>query len=259
MSGKAYARLALDGRVIAITGAAGGIGRETARLCAARGARIVLADLDEGEGRALVAGIEGLGGQAAFIRTDVSREDDVAAMVAFAVERFGGLHGAFNNAGVTTGNALIADKPLEDWQRGIAINLTGVFLCLKHQIRHMAAHGGGAIVNTSSTAGAVGMPWAPDYVASKHGVLGITKAAATEVSRQGVRVNAILPGAVETAMFTRALDTNPTLKDLTEAGHPIGRIARPEEMAEAAAWLLSDAASYVTGACIAVDGGFTAQ
>ncbi len=255
----AFSRVSLDGKVIAITGGTGGIGSCTARLCAARGASVVIADLDDEVGDALVQQIRAKGGKAAFVKTDVTNEDDVRAMVAFAVETFGGLHGAFNNAGVNTGNSLLVDLPLEQWQRGIAINLTGVFLCMKHQIAYMVEHGGGAILNTSSTAGAVGLPYSPDYVASKHGVVGITRAAAVEVGRKGVRVNAILPGATETPIFLNALETNPSLKEITEAGHPIGRVARPDEMAEAAAWLLSEAASFVTGACVAVDGGFTTQ
>jgi 2,5-dichloro-2,5-cyclohexadiene-1,4-diol dehydrogenase 1 len=253
-----YDRLSLAGRVVLITGGTGGIGSATARLCAARGASVVIADMDEAAGTALAAAIQQGGGMAAFVRTDVTSEDQVKAMVAFAVSTFGGLHAAFNNAGVNTGNEYITDLPLEQWQRSIAVNLTGVFLCLKHEIAHMLSAGGGAIVNTSSSAGAVGMGMAPDYVSGKHGVVGITRAAAAEVSGRGIRVNTILPGAVETPMFLDALGTNPLLRKMTEDGHPIGRVAMPEELAEAAAWLLSDAASYITGAAIAVDGGFTA-
>jgi len=179
-------------------------------------------------------------------------------MVAHAVDTFGGLHGAFNNAGINAGNALLNEMDLAHWQRCLSVNLSGVFLCMKHEIAHMTAHGGGAIVNTSSAAGAVGMPWSVDYVSAKHGVVGATRAAAAEVSRQGIRVNAILPGAVETSMFTNALGTNPDLRRMTEEGHPIGRVGQPHEIAETAAFLLSDAAGFITGASIAVDGGFTA-
>jgi len=254
-----FEKVGLEGKVITITGGTGGIGSATSRLCAARGASVVIADLDEGKGSELASQIRDAGGKAAFIRTDVTSEDDVRAMVALAMDNFGGLHGAFNNAGVNTGNSLLVDLPLEQWQRGLAINLTGIFLCMKHQIAHMQEHGGGAIVNTSSSAGAVGLPYSADYVAAKHGVVGVTRAAAVEVSGKGIRVNTILPGAVETPIFLNALDTNPSLREITEAGHPIGRVGQPDELAEAAAWLLSDAASYVTGATIAVDGGFTAQ
>jgi 2,5-dichloro-2,5-cyclohexadiene-1,4-diol dehydrogenase 1 len=253
---RGFEKVSLAGKVVTITGGAGGIGTQTARLCAARGAKVVIADLDEAKGEALAGEI---GEAAAFVRCDVSSEADVKAMVHFAVATFGRLDCAFNNAGINTGNRLIADMPLEQWNRGIAVNLTGVFLCLKHQIPVMLGQGGGAIVNTASTAGVTGNAMAPDYVASKHGVIGITRAAAVEVSGQGIRVNALVPGGTETPILTNALGQNPSLKQIMESGHPIGRIGQPDELAEAAAWLLSDAASFVTGACIAVDGGFTAQ
>ncbi|MCB2079424.1 MAG: glucose 1-dehydrogenase [Novosphingobium sp.] len=251
--------MSLEGRVIVITGGTGGIGSATAQLCAARGASVVIADLDEAAGDALAEKIRECGGKAAFIRTDVTSEADVEAMVAFAVSEFGGLHGAFNNAGINSGNVVMTDHSLDQWQRGIGVNLTGVFLCLKHEIRHMSANGGGAIVNTSSTAGARGFAMCADYVSSKHGVVGITRAAAVEYGKQGIRVNAVLPGATETQMFLSGLETNPNLREITEAGHPIGRVGQPSELAESVAWLLSDSASYVTGVALPVDGGFTAQ
>jgi len=254
-----FERVSLSDRVILITGGAGGIGGATASLCAARGASVVISDLNEERGQKLVDAIEKDGGSAAFVRTDVSREAEVEAMIDFALSQFGGLHSAFNNAGMATASAPLTELKLEEWSKGLAVNLTGVFLCLKHQIRHMLASGGGAILNTSSTAGVAGVPMSTDYVAAKHGVIGLTRAAAIEFSGQGVRVNAILPGATETRIFLDALKTLPALREITEAGHPIGRIAQPGELAEAAAWLLSDAASFVTGACIAVDGGYTAQ
>jgi len=254
-----FDRVSLDGRVLTITGGTGGIGSKTARLCASRGAKVVIADIDAEKGETLVADIRGEGGTAEFIRTDVSSDADIAAMVAFAVSTYGRLDAAFNNAGINTGNSLLVDLPVEQWERGLAINLTSVFLCMRHQIPVMLGQGGGAILNTSSTSGVVGNAMAPDYVAAKHGVVGITRAAALEVSGQGIRVNALIPGGTETPILTNALGQNPTLKPIIESGHPIGRIGQPEELAEAAAWLLSDAASFVTGACIAVDGGFTAQ
>lgn len=252
-----FDKIGLEGRVILVTGGAGGIGSATARLCAARGASVVIADLDEAAGEALVRVIEDGGGKAAFVRTDIGSENEVRAMVAFAVSTFGGLHGAFNNAGIDTGHTAVADTSLEQWQRNIATNLTGTFLCMKHEIAHMLANGGGAIVNTSSTSGAIATVTSADYTASKHGVVGITRSAAVDYSAKGLRVNAVLPGGIATPMLMGALVGNDPLRKVVEASHPIGRIGQPEEVAEAAAFLLSDAASFITGACLAVDGGFT--
>lgn len=247
----------LAGRVITVTGGAAGIGRATAILCASRGASVVIADVNERQGADVVAEIRRAGGVAAFQRTDVTREDDVRTMVEFAVSTYGGLHGAFNNAGMMTGNLPLTEFPLDRWQQGIAINLTSVFLCVKHQLAQMLANGGGAIVNNASASGLVGIPMAVNYVATKHGVIGITRAAAAEVSDKGIRVNAIAPGAVETPLLEAALKV-PEVRDAVAAGHPIKRIAQAQEIAEAAGWLLSDSASFVTGACVAIDGGYTA-
>jgi 2,5-dichloro-2,5-cyclohexadiene-1,4-diol dehydrogenase 1 len=255
----AFDRLSLAGRVVAITGGTGGIGSATAQLCAARGASVVIADLDAAAGEALAATIRDGGGSAAFIRADVGQEADAQAMVAFAVATFGGLHAAFNNAGIDTGHTAVADTSLAQWQRNIATNLTGVFLCLKYEIAHMAAHGGGAIVNTASTSGAVATVTSADYTAAKHGVVGVTRSAAVDYSAKGVRVNAVLPGGIATPMLMGALVGNDPLRRVIESSHPIGRIGEPQEVAEAAAFLLSDAASFITGACLMVDGGFTAQ
>jgi 2,5-dichloro-2,5-cyclohexadiene-1,4-diol dehydrogenase 1 len=254
-----FQRLSLGGRVVAITGGTGGIGSETARLCAARGASVVIADLDSAAGEALASSIRESGGSAAFIRTDVSSEDDAAAMVEFAAATFGGLHAAFNNAGIDTGHVPVADTPLEQWQRNLSVNLTGVFLCMKHEITHMLAHGGGAIVNTSSTSGAIATVTSADYTAAKHGVVGVTRSAAVDYSARGIRVNAVLPGGIATPMLMGALVGNDPLRRVVEAAHPIGRIGQPHEVAEAAAFLLSDAAAFITGACLMVDGGFTSQ
>lgn len=252
-----YDKVGLTDRVVLITGGTGGMGKATALLCAARGAKVVIADLNEEQGAALVAEIKQSGGDAAFKRADVSNEDDVRALVDFAVSAFGGLHAAFNNAGLETGVAPLHEYPLDQWQKGVSVNMTGVFLCVKHQIRHMLEHGGGSIVNTSSVSGVTGFPNMVEYVASKHGVVGITRAAAAEVSDKRIRVNVIVPGATETPMFLKLIDGKDEIRDFVASKHPINRVAKPAEIAETAAWLLSDAASFVTGACIAVDGGYS--
>jgi 2,5-dichloro-2,5-cyclohexadiene-1,4-diol dehydrogenase 1 len=254
----AYDRLNMTGRVIIVTGAGSGIGQATARLLAARGARVVVADVDEAGGRGTVEAIRALDGVAAFVRTNVADEDDVRAMVGFAVAEFGALHGAFNNAGRSSSGAPLTTMSLAAWRQVIDVNLSGVFLCMKHEIDYMLSNGGGAIANTSSGAGVVGFPHAIDYVASKHGVIGLTRAAAADYSSRGIRINAILPGGVDTPMLNSAMGTDPVVRQAVEQGHPIGRLAQPVEMAEAAAWLLSDAASFVTGAAFAIDGGYTA-
>ncbi|WP_206046950.1 SDR family NAD(P)-dependent oxidoreductase [Mangrovimicrobium sediminis] len=254
-----YAQLDLGGRTLLVTGGTGGLGSATARLCASRGAQVVIADLDADAGTALAKDIRADGGEAAFVRTDVTDEAQVKAMVAFAVDTFGGLHGAFNNAGIDNGHKTILEADLAHWQQNLAVNLTGVFLCLKYEIEHMIATGtSGAIVNTSSTAGAVGCANAVAYISAKHGVVGLTRSTAVDYSAKGIRVNAVLPGAVNTPMLEGALEDK-AFAEMVARSHPIGRVGQAPEVAETVAWLLSDAAAFVTGACVSVDGGFTTQ
>jgi len=249
---------ALEGRVAAVTGAGAGIGRATAEVFAREGARVVVVDIDADGGNETVARVEASGGEASFVRADVSMRDDVHGMVQHAVERFGGLDCAVNNAGMGTGGQPIADYPEDDWDRAIAVMLTGVFLGMKYEIPAMLERGGGAIVNTSSVAGLTGYPGQAGYIAAKHGVIGLTRTAAVEYGAHGIRVNAICPGAARTPMIASAVDAFPELRDDLVSRLPIGRLATPEEIAEATLWLCSDASSFVLGAVIPVDGGYTA-
>jgi NAD(P)-dependent dehydrogenase (short-subunit alcohol dehydrogenase family) len=248
-----------DGKVAVVTGAASGIGRESARQFADRGASVVVADIDADGGAETVELIAAAGGVAEFVTTDVASPDDVARMVARAVERFGRLDYAHNNAGIAGAGQPIPDYPLDEWYRGIDVMLNGVFLGLRFEIPAMLEHGGGAIVNTSSGAGLIGFPGMAAYVAAKHGVIGLTKTAALEFGAHGVRVNAICPGTARSRMVDEWLQGDADNLAQVAALHPIGRIADAAEIAAAAIWLCSDAASFVCGAAIPVDGGYTAQ
>ena len=244
-----------DGKVALVTGGGSGLGQAAAALLAGRGARVVVADVNEDGGAETVRRCVAEGSEALFVRTDVTREDDVIALVAAAVDRFGRLDAALNNAGTTGPSAPTADYTLEQWNGVIALNLTGVFLCLKHEIPQMVSQGGGAIVNTSSGAGLIGFAGLPGYVASKHGVIGLTRAAALEYVKAGVRVNAVCPGSTRTPMLEGFMGGDPAIEKAMAQSAPIGRLARPEEIAEAMVWLLSDAASFMVGHALAVDGG----
>jgi NAD(P)-dependent dehydrogenase (short-subunit alcohol dehydrogenase family) len=246
----------LDGKVAVVTGAAMGIGRESARIFARQGARVVVADIDERGGDETVAMIADGGGEASFIRTDVSVKADVTAMVAHAVDTYGGLDCAHNNAGMAAPMAPLADYPDEGWDRTLAVMLTGVFSCMKAEIPAMLERGGGAIVNTASGVGLVGYPHQAAYTASKHGVIGLTKVAALDYGAQGVRVNAVCPGTALTPMVERAIGHDPTIGDQLKALHPMGRIGEASEIAEAAVWLCTPAASFVLGVALPVDGGY---
>ena len=244
-----------DGRVALVTGGGSGLGQAACRLLAERGARVLVADVDADGGAATVAQCEAVGAEAEFVRTDVTQEADVAGAVAAAVGRWGRLDCAINNAGTTGPTKPTADYTLEEWNAVVALNLTGVFLGLKHEIPQMVAQGGGAIVNTSSGAGLMGFAGLPGYVATKHAVLGLTKAAALEYISAGVRVNAVCPGSTRTPMLEGWMGGDPAIEKAMASSAPIGRLAQPEEIAQAMVWLLSDAASFMVGHAMAVDGG----
>ncbi len=249
----------LADKVCLVTGGASGIGRATALAMAAAGAKVVIADRDEVAGPQVVREIEAQGRQALFCRTEVTSAADTEAMVDAAVRRFGRLDCAFNNAGVEGAYANTVDYSLEEFSRVLAINVTGVFLCMQPEIRAMGRTGGGAIVNTASITGLVGWRGAPAYSASKHAVIGLTKTAALECARQGIRVNAICPGVIETPMGTRIMNESPGAREKLAAKHPMRRLGRPEEVANAVVYLCSDAASFTTGLAMTMDGGLVAQ
>lgn len=246
------------GKVAAVTGAGGGIGRAVACALAAEGASVIVADIVEA-GRDTVALIEAAGGRAAFVRTDVQSSADTAAMVRQAVTRFGRLDIAINNAGIDPEVAPEAEWDETAMARILGVNVQGVFLCLKHEIAQMLSQGGGGtIVNLASAAGVVGVVNKPAYTASKHAVVGLTKASALQYASRGIRINAVCPGAVDTQMLQDNLGGGVD-KALVGANHPIGRLASPEEIARAVLWLCSEDAGYVVGHALVVDGGLTVQ
>lgn len=248
-----------DGKVAVVTGATSGIGRVTAIAFAREGAKVVVSGIVDSDGQETVRTITDAGGEAIYVHADVSKPGDVEALMAKAVETYGRLDFAYNNAGIEGSQAPIADYDVDDWNRIIAINLTGVWLCTRAAIPHMLENGGGAIVNCSSIAGMVGIPGMSAYVASKHGVVGLTKSAALEYATQGIRVNAVCPGGVHTEMVDRVLQNTPGMADQINSMQPMGRIATPEEIADAVLWLCSDKSSFVTGHALVIDGGLVAQ
>ncbi len=247
------------GKVALVTGAGSGIGRASALAFAREGARVIVSDLDVEGGAETLDAIRKAGGEASFIQADVSRESEVANLVQQTVATFDRLDCAHNNAGVSGVPAALHEMAADEWSRVLAINLSGVFLCLKYEIPQMIAQGGGAIVNTSSGAGLIGTPGLAHYCAAKHGVLGLTKTAALENARTGVRVNAICPGAVDTPMLRASMAGSQEIEKMVLRSQPTGRFGTPEEIAEAAVWLCSERASFVTGESMLVDGGSVAR
>ena len=246
-------------KVVIVTGGAYGIGRAAAIGFAQRGAKVAIADVDVKRGEETLRRIKDAGGDALFVKTDVSSEADVKALVEKTVETYGKLDCAFNNAGIHKVFASMADFTAADWEEMINVNLKSVWLCMKYEIPQMLKQGKGAIVNTSSAAGLVGAPSNPAYPASKHGVVGITKSTALEFARKGIRVNCICPGPIRTGMNESLVAVNPEMVKAMDQKVPMGRIGEPEEVAAAAMFLCSDEASYITGAALPVDGGIVAD
>jgi NAD(P)-dependent dehydrogenase (short-subunit alcohol dehydrogenase family) len=245
-----------ENKVAIVTGGSFGIGKATAKAFANRGAKVVIADWVEDY--STLKEIQNDGGSAFFVKCDVSKASDVTAMINKTMETFGRLDFAVNNAGIEGATAQTHECTEENWDKTININLKGVWLCMKQEIPLMLKQGKGAIVNIASIAGLVGFSGLPAYVVSKHGIVGLTKTAALEYAKQGIRVNAVCPGVIRTAMVDRVTGKDKAVEKQFEAMEPVGRMGEPEEVAESIVWLCSDAASFVTGHALAVDGGWIA-
>lgn len=248
------------GKVAIVTGGSTGIGKATALAFAKAGAKLVIADVNEDAANQTVQEIRNHKAEAIFVRTDVSQSADVQAMIKITLETYGRLDCAFNNAGISGANHPIHEHPEDLWHKVIAINLTGVWLCLKYEIGAMLQAGnGGAIVNTSSVLGLVGVQALSPYVAAKHGVVGLTKESGQTYAQQGIRVNCVNPGYIRTPMTMQNEGISVEMMEQIAAGEPIGRMAEPDEVANAVLFLCSDEASFITGTTLAVDGGYTAH
>jgi NAD(P)-dependent dehydrogenase (short-subunit alcohol dehydrogenase family) len=244
-----------SGKVALVTGGSRGIGRATALLFAQSGAKVVIGDVDPA-GEETVETIKRDGGEAVFVKTDVRDETEVKNLIATAVKTYGGLNCAFNNAGVLPPTVALVEMEESTFDQTLAVDLKGVFLCMKHEIAHMLQTGGGAIVNTASIAGLIAEPGISAYVAAKHGVIGLSKAAAVEYASKGIRINALAPGLVNTAM-TKAWFDDPNMSAYFTANTPIGRVSEPAEIAGMVLFLCSDLASFAVGQTFVIDGGYT--
>jgi NAD(P)-dependent dehydrogenase (short-subunit alcohol dehydrogenase family) len=246
-------------KIAVVTGASSGIGRATAIALAKVGNKVVVAARRDKEGEETLRLVKESGGEGIFVKTDVSNEDNVRALVEKTVKRYGRLDYAFNNAGVVENPAPFTNKTSSIFDKIMSVNVKGVWLSMIHEIPQMLKNGGGAIVNNSSVYGVIGNPQLPIYVASKHAVLGLTKSAALEYAKAGIRINAVAPGAIETETMEQSIGNNKQLREALVALHPIGRAGKPEEIANAVVWLLSDRASFVTGHTLLVDGGWVGR
>jgi NAD(P)-dependent dehydrogenase (short-subunit alcohol dehydrogenase family) len=253
----------VKGLTALVTGAGAGIGRATALTFAAEGASVIVSDINDDGGQKTVDLIKDAGGTAIYIKADISKNADVKALISKSIDNFGSIDCAVNNAGIEGQMVPLVDQPEDNFDTIISINLKGIFLCLQNELDAMVKSGGGAIVNLSSVAGLIGFPGLSPYVASKHGVIGLTKNAALEYAQSGIRVNAVCPGGIDTRMLDslaeQATAGAQTSSEMMDPLHPMGRIGTPQEVAEMIVWLCSPRASFVTGTAIPVDGGYVAQ
>jgi len=248
-----------EDQVVIVTGASSGIGRATALAFAHEGAAVVIADRDVDRGEEVAAEVDEIGASGLFVAVDVSAPADVDRLLGTTMHEYGRLDHAFNNAGIEGDQAFTAASGLDNWNRVIGVNLTGVWLCMRAELEVMAAQGSGSIVNCSSVAGLVGFPGISAYAAAKHGVLGLTKTAALEYATAGIRVNAVCPGIIATEMIERFTHGDPAIVDQFEAAEPVGRLGTGAEIAATVLWLCSTGSSFVTGQAVAVDGGYIAR